>query len=364
VVLSEAGGRLSGNLIIANHAAWLGGGVVCAPGTTVIENNVIFGNESEAFNYRSAAGIWIAGPPCPLLVNNTIVGNYSTGYSIGGEGIYCAGYQNDPVILNTIVWGNPGPAQILVERFANPTVSYCLVEGGWAGTGTNNLDADPRFVDAENGDLHLRFGSPCVDRGDNAAASLPETDMEGDPRVVNGDKFPEAVVDIGADELVPEIAARFGTVNATGASLANVLFLNGSAGGRRRVVTVSVLDPVEASLVTPPAGPTPAAFALYAWVGEPELSTLTVQPHHLGVTGFPTPLQGSPPQPAVVWNNLGHFGRLGVASHPSSPAPSILFSKTARVSATVTLQGFIQDDGSAADGPVSVTNAVVLKIVE
>jgi len=321
-----------------------------------LSNNMIARN--VGYGGLLAGGVTILECDSVRILNNSIVGNFCS----GPKGIRCK-TATDVIIANNISWNASVPYGYEFKlNECDAAVTHNVVAGGWPGEG--NLDSDPRLVDPEGDDFHLRFGSPCVDAGSNGVADLPQWDAEGDPRVVNGDKFPEAVVDIGADELVPEIAARFGTVNAAGASLANVLLVNGSAGQRQRVVTVSVLDPVEASLVAPPAGPTPAAFALYAWAGEPDLSTLTVQPHHLGVTGFPTPLQGSPPQPAVVWNNLGHFGRLGVASHPSSPAPSILFSKTARVPATVSLQGFIQDAGSAADGPVSVTNAVVLKIVE
>lgn len=32
-------------------------------------------------------------------------------------------------------------------------------------TGANNIDADPLFVDAMNGDYHLQITSPCIDAG-------------------------------------------------------------------------------------------------------------------------------------------------------------------------------------------------------
>ncbi|MFT5430191.1 MAG: hypothetical protein ACI9OJ_000864, partial [Myxococcota bacterium] len=46
--------------------------------------------------------------------------------------------------------------------------SYSLIEGGWPGTG--NLDADPMFVDDQNGNYHLAPDSPCIDAGDPASA--------------------------------------------------------------------------------------------------------------------------------------------------------------------------------------------------
>jgi Beta-propeller repeat len=52
-------------------------------------------------------------------------------------------------------------------------------------------------------DIHLQYGSPAIDAGDNAAVQgwKPiDTDFEGDPRVIDGNGDGNAVVDIGADE--------------------------------------------------------------------------------------------------------------------------------------------------------------------
>jgi hypothetical protein len=56
------------------------------------------------------------------------------------------------------------------------------------------IDADPVFVDAAHGDMHLIYDSPCRDAGDNNAVQESH-DFEGDPRIAWGD-----TVDIGADE--------------------------------------------------------------------------------------------------------------------------------------------------------------------
>ena len=55
---------------------------------------------------------------------------------------------------------------------------------------TGNISADPRFVDAANGDYHLGVGSPCVDKGTLIGA--PTHDIEGTPR--------DAAPDMGAYE--------------------------------------------------------------------------------------------------------------------------------------------------------------------
>ncbi len=82
------------------------------------------------------------------------------------------------------------------------------MQGGWSGAGEANIDADPMFVDPDNGDYRLLPGSPCIDAADNTAVPVGViTDLDGNPRFVddpyivdtgNGDA---PNVDMGAYEL-------------------------------------------------------------------------------------------------------------------------------------------------------------------
>ena len=90
-------------------------------------------------------------------------------------------------LINCIVWGN-------VEHLYAETVRYSCIQGSW-NEGTGNIQEDPLFVDANNGDYHLQFNSPCIDTGDNSA--IPPsvlTDLDGNPRIVN------STVDMGSYE--------------------------------------------------------------------------------------------------------------------------------------------------------------------
>src|SRR5262249_42179122 len=48
---------------------------------------------------------------------------------------------------------------------------------------------------------HLRMSSPAIDAGDNAAPSLPPVDLDGQPRIADGNGDSDARVDLGAYEV-------------------------------------------------------------------------------------------------------------------------------------------------------------------
>ncbi|MCB9768465.1 MAG: hypothetical protein H6752_09735 [Candidatus Omnitrophica bacterium] len=81
-------------------------------------------------------------------------------------------------------------------------VVYSNLEGGYPGEG--NIDADPLFVDPENGDYHLQAASPCIDAGTDTGLT---TDFDGNSRPIGrydmgAFEFPYLRSDINGDGVV------------------------------------------------------------------------------------------------------------------------------------------------------------------
>ncbi len=197
------------NCVVTNNSAggWTdnsGGGIALdsdSPMPTghikdpVVRNCIIADNTASYVG----GGVLIAWPAVSGIIDLggcTITGNHA-GYRGGGIGVFVLG----PTYLeNSIVWGNTAPARRQIYKGDSSIlyVTYTDVQGGWTGTG--NINADPLFAFEH----HLSAGSPCIDAGDpNYAPPAGETDIDGEPRRIDGDGDGVARVDMGADEYHP-----------------------------------------------------------------------------------------------------------------------------------------------------------------
>ena len=212
-IYAESTVTVSQSSILDNHAVApnaMGGGIY-AFDTLALIDSVIRGNEANGVSWASGGAVesWgrLEARNCSFESNHA-TGGFKFGGAVanraGDAAIeFCtfrsffpdavAGSQIDATeVRNTIVWNR------IRHSFCEPVdVEYSDVEGGWPGTG--NLDADPLFVDAENGDLRLAPGSPCIDAGD-PAREANGLDLSGNPRWLDGSLDRAMRVDMGAFE--------------------------------------------------------------------------------------------------------------------------------------------------------------------
>lgn len=157
---------------------------------------------------------------------------------------------------------------------------------------------------------------------------------------------------------------RKGNVNALAGATTDVLFVNDEAGSDPlRVVETASGAPITIRMDAPPSCPTgPSRFALYAWLGSPDLETARVLPMGFGISCMPMPLSADgPPDPLYIWNNLGHEQMLGTPTMDSIPAPSVVLSKPNGLGrpGVYFFQGLILDKRSPTT-TAAVTNGIVL----
>jgi predicted outer membrane repeat protein len=174
-----------------NWARYSGGGMFNNSSGLRLTNCMFIRN--SATNY-GGGGMFILGDP--VLTNCTFIWNRTDdkggGISIGVSNLH-------PKLTSCLLWGNSdihGTDESAQIDFGVPIINYCCIEG-WTGAlgGTDNISNDPCFVNPSTGDYHLLGNSPCINAGDRAFIPSPgETDIDGDPRVLN------SRVDIGADE--------------------------------------------------------------------------------------------------------------------------------------------------------------------
>jgi putative cofactor-binding repeat protein len=201
---------VQGNVVVDNAAAYHGGGICAAYGTTptIVANHVLsnagdqalalegYGTYTVTNNviaHSSAGGLFLwDATRFGLIAHNTIAAN-------GSFGIRLDGGPMTPTIVNNVVALNAYGIQ--VEGFGpSGTLDYNDVWGntiqdydlpGPLQPGPHSLQADPRFVAGGGDDFHLGVGSPCIDTGTPVGVT---TDVDGDVRPIG------PRVDIGADE--------------------------------------------------------------------------------------------------------------------------------------------------------------------
>ncbi|MHC4474460.1 MAG: right-handed parallel beta-helix repeat-containing protein [Planctomycetota bacterium] len=180
-----------------------GAGICSINSSPSLTNCVFIGN--TAYEYHGG-GMYNSFNSSPTLHNCTFSGNLADDY---GAAIYNSSDSN-AIVTNCIFWDNGN------YDLHNCFATYSCLENG--GPGIGNIDTDPCFVMPGywdnnatpgfgsddywvDGDYHLLPGSPCIDTGDPNYVPQPNaTDLDGNPRVVDGDDDGNSAIDMGAYE--------------------------------------------------------------------------------------------------------------------------------------------------------------------
>lgn len=215
--------------------------------------NVLFsGNQAS----RRGGGMYNDGShdgeSSPTLTNVTFGGNRA---SYGGGGMFneasdMASGTCDMELTNVVMWGNAAGSygEQLYHDYGTLVLSYSLVQSGTnqiqgdVTYGDGILTVDPQFVNpitataapTTAGDYRLTAASPAVDAGYNdVVAQL--SDLDGNPRKVDGDGDDSVVVDMGAYELQKRITVGGAVMPAVSVArilpLAAVVMVLGVGGG-------------------------------------------------------------------------------------------------------------------------------------
>ena len=194
----ESSPQITRCIFNGNIAHDFGGGAVCNwSSSPTIRNSLFTANVSIEYG-----GAIMNNVSNLVLFNCTFSNNSGSGSAVA---FFSYSVPQDPpstMQAANCIFFDSGD-EIWKNEETDISITYSDVQGGWTGIG--NIDDDPLFADVTVDDFHLLPASPCIDAGDPAYIALPnETDLDGNPRVVNGR------IDMGAYELSASVSVEVG----------------------------------------------------------------------------------------------------------------------------------------------------------
>ncbi|MFH1076379.1 MAG: PKD domain-containing protein [Pseudomonadota bacterium] len=218
-VISSNGGEVVGgiycvnssptitNCLISNNYGCSAGAIACLNAT---KRHWMARGDDDVTSYCENGGYACLTSCSPKLINCTVGKNETLSLaSAGGICFYSGAFPGVSLsMVNSIVWGNKTPNNTLQIYSYDSTGTFNIAYSNiqtthvrdkriFAAQVSGNISRDPEFTDT---DLHLDKSSPCIDAGSNDVADLPVCDIDGNPRIINGNGDGRAVVDMGASE--------------------------------------------------------------------------------------------------------------------------------------------------------------------
>jgi hypothetical protein len=273
MLLSSSGGTLAPHLanvrILGNEAkegAALGIGAENS-GTTspTFSNLLVSGNVSAADSTTAIFRNATDGTLEPSLLNATWANNTASTDSLSAlveTRLFSEAGPTTLRIANNILWGNANRS--LVSGPADPVrIDSSVIEGGWSGSGSSVIDADPRYVNPTGPDgvagttddsLQVMTGSPALDHGGTSLLPSDATDLDGD-----GDQSEQLPLDLRGEARIQGASVDAGAFEGA-SSLPNVTLSHPDdlpAPGTATPVTITIpstFNPTTGTFYYRPAG--------------------------------------------------------------------------------------------------------------
>lgn len=282
------------NNIVRNNQCNVGGGIYLRPGSgnVVIKNNGIQNNTAILYG----GGIWSLGRPITVtqnlitenaalsgggvytdvenlrgnathFANNTIANNFSP----TGSEIYLIGDTFFPIndtitLINNSISNDSDLTSFFCDLTEPPVLVltsnnvYSAAGSAYGGscsdmyTGVNgNISEDPLYLDPATGNYRLSPYSPLVDAGNNSAPNIPAEDLDGLPRIIDGNGDGLAVIDIGAYE--SQVFAAPALIDIKPGNALNTINPRATGAVWLAVLADSNLDPLQIDVSTARFGP-------------------------------------------------------------------------------------------------------------
>lgn len=191
IIIAGAAADLVGNLITDNYTPTTGSGVFWDEGAVgTMKNDLIVKNRCPQGS-RSGAAIYVdggpGGPSTVAIENVTVADHVCPGTVPDGAAVVLEG-GSAINLRNAIFWGNT--REFVTLSGGTFAIVYSITQQ----TGVGNVNANPLFADAGNGDYHLRSAggryttsgwvvdavtSPAIDAGDPASDFSQESQPNG-----------------------------------------------------------------------------------------------------------------------------------------------------------------------------------------
>ena len=218
--MNFASPTITASTIRHNSSSMYGGGICCyEDGCAAVINSIFTGNVTD---YYGGGIMAFFSPNVTTRVTNCTFDKNSAPEN--GGGIFT--YETSSIIANCIFSKNNRNAICVTSELSNDTIESCLFFNNsgpdlddWAmGTfdGKEQLITHPSVHGASEGDpkyafdddYHLTGTSEARDVGnDNPTGGLPDTDKDGNPRILFGGRGRVPRVDVGAYEYNKDVPA-------------------------------------------------------------------------------------------------------------------------------------------------------------